>query len=200
MQSTFLVADIFGKTAALTALSQGLDNAEIVDPYDGKMMNFSDEADAYKYFSEHIGLARYVEALSQAVANFATANSSISLGESNVSNNLRLVGFSAGASAIWHFAVSGAAESSMGFTFNGICFYGSQIRNSIEKSPRFPIELIFPREESHFDVDTLIKSLRDKEKTKIEKVDYLHGFMNKCSANFKEEAYAFYLQALKTKP
>jgi len=53
-----LVSDVFGRTPALVKLGEELNTAIIVDPYDGINMDFKNEAEAYSYFMDNVGLEK----------------------------------------------------------------------------------------------------------------------------------------------
>lgn len=176
---TIIITDIFGRTSALEELANAVcENHHIVDPYDGQDMLFQTESDAYEFFSSNIGLEKYTKHLSKLLTNLDSA--------------VNLVGFSIGASAIWNLSDSPAYSC----VKNATCFYGSQIRNNRKILPLFPITLIFPQTEEHFSVSELISDLRNTQKTKIRQLPYLHGFMNKLSANFNSQGYKSELQTL----
>lgn len=169
--NTILVTDIFGKTPALIKLAEELNSNIIVDPYDGIIMAFKDEAEAYSYFVEHIGFEKYFSELLSVMIRITTDSI--------------LIGFSIGASEIWKLS-----ENSLIKNINcGICYYGSEIRNYKEVSPLFKVELIFPKKEHHFDVLELKAELSKKRNVKIIQTDYLHGFMNLYSTNYNQSAY-----------
>ena len=109
-----------------------------------------------------------------------------------ISESLRLIGFSVGASAIWQIS----EKEELPEVLNATCFYGSQIRNNINVNSKFPIHLIFPKSEEHFSVSELTKEIRDKEKVGVEQTDFLHGFMNTHSQNYDQLGYNQHLQAL----
>ena len=169
--SIILVADIFGSTPALIKIGESLNASMIVDPYDGNFMDFKDEAEAYAYFMEHVGLEKYLAKLMALIAS--------------IEPNITLIGFSIGASVIWLLS----KQSSVTNVKRGICFYGSQIRHAQEIDPLFEIQLIFPKQEAHFDVSALQSLLSKKEKVKTKQVTYLHGFMNFYSTNYSEVGY-----------
>jgi dienelactone hydrolase len=177
-----IVADIFGKTPGLIKLGEELSVDFIIDPYDGKFVNFDNEAQAYSYFTEHIGLDAYVEKLSQIIKQ--------------CSDDVILIGFSVGAAAIWRLSSSNS-EKIEKIVKHATCFYGSQIRHSTELLPTFDIKLIFPKSEIHFDVNELKLILADKAKVKVLQVDYLHGFMNPYSKNFNQAGYSLHVASLK---
>ena len=184
MTTLFLVADIFGRTRALETLGQQLSVAvpdiRIIDPYQGLDPSFETEARAYAHFMDRVGLASYGSILADALAD---------PGPDTV-----LIGFSVGASALW-------SVSDRPFFRNiqkAFCFYGSQIRQYTGVQPRFDMELIFPEQEPHFDVDELIQTLQAKDRVSCSKAKGLHGFMNELSPHFDPDCYAVFMGYLKT--
>jgi len=176
--SIVLVADVFGKTPALVQLSEALNGAVIVDPYDGKDMGFANEAEAYAYFRAEIGFEVYLAKLKK------------TLGSSQAVTTI--IGFSVGASLVWKLSEAVGRDS----VKRAICFYGSQIRNLTEVVPKIDVELIFPKSEPHFNVSELITRLSKTPKVTATQVDYLHGFMNVYSDNFNKQAYNEQLELL----
>lgn len=174
-----IVSDIFGRTSALEKIAEALPGeVEILDPYDSEHMAFSSEAQAYAHFSSEIGLDAYTDMLSRTIAS---QNSLVSL-----------IGFSVGASAIWRISEKKELKN----ISSAICFYGSQIRNYIDITPKFSIQLIFPSSESHFLVSELIHSLEGKDNIEIRRADYPHGFMNTHSENFYQSGYDQFMKTL----
>ncbi|MEP0355080.1 hypothetical protein [Paraglaciecola sp.] len=166
-----LVSDVFGKTPALIKLSEELNAKVIVDPYNGMNMNFKNEAEAYSYFIEHVGLEEYLSKLLKMTESLESISS--------------LIGFSIGASIIWKLSEKLSVKN----IERGICYYGSQIRNFKDINPSFEVELIFPKKEDHFDVLELQTELSRKQNVKIIKTPYLHGFMNLYSTNYSQKGY-----------
>lgn len=166
-----LVTDVFGKTPALIKLSEELNAKVIVDSYNGMNMSFKNEAEAYSYFMDHVGLEVYLSKL-------------LKISES-ISSISTLIGFSIGASVIWRLS----EKLSVKHVKRGICYYGSQIRNFKEINPLFEVALIFPEKETHFDVLELQSELSKKQKVKTMKTAYLHGFMNFYSINYSRAGY-----------
>ncbi len=105
-----------------------------------------------------------------------------------------LIGFSIGASIVWRLSEK-AMDNSIS---RAICFYGSQIRNFTQIDPRFEIELILPKSETHFDVLELKEMLLQKKNLKIVHSDYFHGFMNIHSDNYNKEAYREQINLLRS--
>ena len=174
------VSDIFGQTSALDALAFDLQTrirhkiqskandagklvdttcrdsichnisctiSHTVDPYAGERFNFADEAEAYQYFSTHSTIEQYANDVSAVLAkldcNLATW----------------VIGFSAGASAVWRLAAS--LEGEQYRNVHAVGFYGGQIRHLTELSPLVPIHLVFPKSEAHFDIDELVETLAE---------------------------------------
>ncbi|WP_299727827.1 hypothetical protein [uncultured Endozoicomonas sp.] len=180
--NTLIVSDIFGRTDALEALAQSLSgHVNILDPYDSVKPGFSSESEAYEAFTQSVGMDRYAALVAKTVSRYTKP--------------LTLIGFSAGASAIWITSDHPAIPSGS----TAICFYGSQIRHWEQINPTIPTHLIFPEHEKHFDVALLMDSLSQKEKVTVEQVPYLHGFMNKQSMQFNHKGYHAFIQQLSHK-
>lgn len=174
------VSDIFGKTQPLVELAALTDKkARIFDPYDTVNMEFTNEQEAYQFFTANVGLEEYDRKLKRHLTQ--------------LNEPTTVVGFSVGASAIWNLSGHQTVDN----VRKGICYYGSQIRNNVSVIPQFPIQLVFPVQEAHFSVSKLISALSTKPHTDIRQVSYLHGFMNKLSANFDEQGYRSELDRLR---
>ncbi|QGY40561.1 dienelactone hydrolase [Pseudodesulfovibrio cashew] len=169
-----LVTEIWGRTPHVERLAAGLGHAanrvSIIDPYGGYDPAFPSEEAAYDTFIGRCGHAAYAERVSEALAE---ADSPVCL-----------VGFSAGAGAVWA-AVCG---DNAGRACGAIGVYGSAIRSMTDLDPKVPIELIFPEIEPHFDVAALVRSLRGKPNVSCRTVPQGHGFMNPLSVNYDEAA------------
>lgn len=178
-----IVSDIFGRTPELIDLASELsgryDQLHIIDPYDGHIIDFDSEQDAYHYFQEHCSIEKLAGLVLEKVA------------ESNV--KLDLVGFSVGASAIWFLSETRYAE----IINTAVCFYGSRIRDILDKVPRFKIRLVFPVFEHHFDVARLTSVISKKTHVECTQTKFMHGFMNKRSENFDEAGYREFLDQMK---
>lgn len=176
---TLIVSDIFGRTEALEKLCIEIGTvSQIIDPYAGRQMTFSDETNAYQYFTTEVGLERYQQILHNALLSYPSTT--------------RLVGFSVGATAIWLHS----AQLNKTAVNHAICFYASQIRHSTNIEPAINLNLIMPKSEPHLSVSGLAEQLRNKAHVTIQHSDYLHGFMNPLSDNFDTDAYHFYLDWL----
>jgi dienelactone hydrolase len=180
----FIVSDIFGRTPALDAICENINNIHtshairIIDPYNGVQHKFKTQDIAYKYFISNVGLEEYASILRKRLAN--------------VQQNTILIGFSVGASVIWE--ISGQKPRNI---LKAFCFYGSQIRNKKDISPMFDVELIFPKSEPGFDVNALGYLLEKKKHVTCKKAKGLHGFMNEVSSNFDQRYYTEFIEYLK---
>lgn len=180
-----VVTDIFGLTDALDSLLESIsshcESIEIVDPYDNCYPNFESEREAYACFTERVGLTRYAEKLESVL-------------QGREESSLVLLGFSVGASAIW--VLSEKLEKYR--NTRGICFYSSQIRNYLDLMPKIEIDMYLAKEEPAYDVDEIMAALSAKESVRCRKTDYLHGFMNGKSKNFRKEGCLSYINAIRS--
>lgn len=174
-----IITDIFGKTKEvekITGLISG--DVTILDPYEGKYMAFSNEDEAYQYFSSQVGLEQYALMLFEKITSEKT--------------QLELIGFSVGASAIWMVS----EHKELNNVSNAVCFYGSQIRHYTALIPTFPTQLIFPIAEKHFDVSKLAETIKEKKNVSVLMADYYHGFMNPYSQHYNHEGFKNYIEHL----
>jgi len=176
--SIIIISDVFGVTPALLEIADKLGVCSIIDPYQGQIMEFKNEADAYSYFIKNVGLDNYLSILLKTI-------------ESN-KHPVTLVGFSVGAAVVWR--LSEIKDDNI--IKQAFCYYGSQIRKFTKIEPCFKINLIFPASEPHFDVLELQSSLSTKKNVTIKKVKYLHGFMNYHSSNYSEHGYKEHIELL----
>ena len=173
-----VATDIWGNTSAINELvsqfSELYDEISIVDPYDEKNIRFDNEQNAYQYFQQYCGLGQLTEKLKQEVVK---------------SNDLvDIVGFSIGSSSAWE--ISG--NSILNNIRKIVCFYGSRIRENIDRSPNVLTKLVFPAFENGFDLEPVIQTIENKQNVEVIRSDYLHGFMNKKSINFSESGYQYF--------
>lgn len=179
---TVVVSDIFGLSEPLIDFcSCACQNFTIVDPYSGVQMHFADEAEAYSHFMSNLGIQAYAEHLAETIKI--------------INGPVNLVGFSVGASAIWQ--ISDILDSEK-VNYVG-CFYGSQIRHQLEKTPNFAVDVFLPNVEKTFDVGLIRDGLADKGQVSVIQTYFGHGFMNKLSQNFELNGYNTYLEIVKRK-
>lgn len=175
-----LVTEIWGRTPHVDLMAETLGRisnvVEVVDPYNGTDQQFANEEEAYSSFITRCGHDEYARRVSHVV--------------SRATEPVFLVGFSAGAGAVWATACEKATPNVQ----SAICFYGSSIRTMLDAVPSVPVEIISPEHEPHFDVQGMLHTLRDKPMTQCHTVPYGHGFMNPLSANYNNEGYTFWLK------
>jgi len=173
------IADIFGRTSELEDLTNSVGGqCEIIDPYDGRLVAFADESEAYTYFMNSVSLNKYCNILMAKLKS--------------VKIPTVLIGFSVGASVLWKISDSLNAER----ITRVICFYGSQIRYHQKISPCVPVELVLPKFEPSFSIDKFAQNMSEKTNVNVYKTNFLHGFMNPLSKNFNNAAYKSYIKMI----
>lgn len=173
-----IATDIFGVGEYIEELYKELievcESIEIISPYSGKKMDFTNEDDAHEFFLKKCGHAYFSNLVAKAI--------------SNTSEQVFLIGFSAGASAIWH-AIGTNIYSTL-VKFYG--FYPSQIRNHLGLSPSCESTIVFPCSEKSFDVSMVAVDISKNPKVECEVTNLYHGFMNPQSKNYRHtEAKTF---------
>ncbi|GLX81524.1 hypothetical protein [Thalassotalea eurytherma] len=163
---TIIASDIFGVTPQLKEFANSISQVHVlVSPYEDQEHCFNNEAIAYQHFNHHVGVETYTEKLMTII--------------SQQQQPIKLIGFSAGASAVWlslsekHLPIKTAW-----------CFYSSQIRHYLTCKPNYPTTIIFPQSEPHFCVDEAINVLKHYNELTLVKELNLHGFMNPLSINY----------------
>lgn len=175
-----IVSDIFGRTPALEDLARAVGSvAEIIGPYDKNPVNFTAEPLAYEYFMIHVGIRAYEQLVAARLAQ--------------IPNIGLLIGFSVGAAAVWGISNTLAPEK----IDRAVCFYGSQVRHTPDIVPQIPMDLVLPRKEPGFDIDTLAGILSGKPTVTVHKTPFLHGFMNRLSPNFNQAGYNVWIERLR---
>ena len=177
MELTLIIApDIYGLTPAVEELAGQLAADQVIplDPYDGKSGWFTDQAKAYAHFTRHVGLAAYA----RSIYNLLMDRPPDQRQGARV-----LLGFSVGASALW------TLSDNHEFSDIRLClgYYGSQIRNHTGIHPHWPMELIFPESEDHFDVNALVATLAGRDNLSLKTEPGRHGFMNPYAPDYDPE-------------
>ncbi|TMN82705.1 MULTISPECIES: hypothetical protein [unclassified Pseudoalteromonas] len=176
-----IVSDIYGKTPALQDFCKALNTKfTLVEPYGGKEQAIESEENNYKNFIKECGHNAYTTMLHKKFDRLISPTVCIA--------------FSAGASAAWRAQL---------LTGNPhlkkvVGFYPSQIRNYLNLKANVPCEFIFPYHETHFDVTAVINELNEKQNVICQPTGYCHGFMNKRSLNYNEQAYQHFYNYLKS--
>lgn len=172
-----IVADIFGITESInqltTRLSPCYSEVTVIDPYKGQKISFRNEESAYRYFQQHCGIDKLTDLLEKEVINSIEPTD--------------IIGFSVGGTSAWE--ISGKDSINIRKV---VSFYGSRIRDKTDISPNYPTSLIFPAKEENFELEPVIKTVENKQNVKIIRTNYLHGFMNRESANFSATGYKYF--------
>ena len=178
-----IATDIFGIGEHIEELYNELrgvcKSMEIISPYSEKKMGFASEEEAYKYFLSKCGHVCFSNLVSKAIQS--------------TSEQVFLIGFSAGASAIWH--AIGTNKYSTLIKFYG--FYPSQIRNHLDLSPSCKSTIVFPSSEKDFHVQAVLEEISKNKKVECEVTNLSHGFMNPQSKNYSPEAEKTFNKRLK---
>jgi dienelactone hydrolase len=165
-----IVTDIFGVTASVLSLANVLmaerAQVEVVDPYDGKEKSFSHEQSAYDAFLANCGHDSYFRKVQNAISSSL--------------EDLVIIGFSAGASAVWRNMESDWQSNILHF----VGFYPGQIRYHLHITPKYPCTIVFPNREEHFDVNDVSGILNEIDNVQCIITDYGHGFMNPLSHQY----------------
>jgi len=170
-----IAPDIFGITPSLTALVKKLSkHAEvaIIDPYHGEVMDFKTEQLAYQEFLDEGGLDSYTEQL-KVILTY-------------IEQPVILLGFSAGASALWRLVDKEFGLQGCHF----IGFYPGKIRHYLDVVPNIATTLLMPNREAHFDIDQVIAQLPNHELLDVSQLPFGHGFMNPKSDGYDARAFA----------
>ncbi len=180
--SYLIISDIFGDSAALRRFADALGKPfQVISPYP-KLIPFIDEADAYQYFMQHVGLQGYAKKIEQQL--------------DNLTSPANVIAFSVGASSMWLLSDTLAKKTCSNIA-QVDCFYSAQIRHHLAIEPQLSLRFIFPIEEMHFDVDSVIQQLGTKANVNVIKTPWRHGFMNALSINFSDTGYKHCLNQLK---
>ncbi|EPR39847.1 dienelactone hydrolase [Desulfovibrio sp. X2] len=186
MNATHLIlaTDIFGQNEYMDILARVLAPApgagRVTDPYEGRRRRFAGRDEAYAAYKAECGPDRYAEVVAAALAG---------LREEDASARPVLLGFSAGAGAVWRAACGPAAQG----VLRAYCYYSVQIRHDADLAPRCPCTLVFPAREEVMDVAAMQQRLAGRPNVTCVSTPYAHGFMNHASPGFDETGYAEHL-------
>lgn len=178
-----ICSDIFGGTDDLQELAgqvvEGQSRYRIIGPYLDETKHFVEEGRAYQAFVKAGGVEAYARGLAGQL--------------DTLSSPTVLIGFSAGAAAIWK--ALGNKHYAQVARFIG--FYPGQIRHYLCLTPGVDTQLYFPNAEAHFDLDDVIKKLTGKKAVSLLKTPYSHGFMNRLSVGYHPRGYQEFILLLK---
>ena len=174
-----VVSDIFGSTKPLNDFAVQLlpfyNEIIVIDPYGGQNIQFSSEEEAYKHFQINCGIKQLTKQLAEEVEKSK--------------DTIDIIGFSVGGTSAWEISDSETSKSIRSI----VCFYSSQIREKTSIAPRFSTTVVFPAFEKSFDLELVIQAVKRNTSVAVIRTNYLHGFMNKKSANYSEAGYEHFL-------
>ncbi|WOV87259.1 dienelactone hydrolase family protein [Sporosarcina oncorhynchi] len=127
---------------------------------------YDEEQLAYRNFMENIGFVEAAKTVKQLAIDIEQSYEKIFV-----------VGYSVGATVAW---LCGNKKMIKGI----IGYYGSRIRDYLDKPPECPTLLFFPKEENSFDVNRLITSI-DAGNIEIYTFERKHGFGDPYSPNYQ---------------
>lgn len=182
MHEILLVTDIFGDSPQLreTLSTIGL-KATIISPY-SEYRIFADESQAYQAFLAAGGLDAYYHNLLQAL-------------KLHRADSLKLmIGFSAGAAALWRFICSEHATST-DKECQAWLYYGGQIRDELSLQPQLNTVIRWSLE-TQFDVWQCHHAMQNKALVDSAVLPYQHGFINPQSKGFIAHAAADFWMTL----
>lgn len=133
---------------------------------DGINFRYEQEAKAYSYFMNEIGLDNALIKLTQILISMRP-----------LYKRIYVLGYSIGATLAWLCSQTNLCDLVIGF-------YGSRIRDNLAIIPQCPTLLFFPTEEQNFDVDCLINKLNRVKNISIKKLNGKHGFADPFSKNY----------------
>lgn len=180
-----IVTDIFGHNHHVdTFISQCNFQFSpiVISPYGEKRLTFESPEQAYACFNQYGGLDAYTLALENMLLTLELPH--------------RLIGFSAGGSAIWRLLNQKRLTT---IIEHATCFYPGQIRHYVDLEPLMDTTLIFPAFEPHFDLKPVIETIEKKQHVDCHKTSLEHGFMNQQLSIFNQQAYLQYCQLIGNK-
>ena len=180
--TTLIAADVFGPTPELQAFAAALDQpTRVIGPSESPAPAAWSEAMAYASFIDGGGIPPYVHRLEQVLSDPAAGIE-------------RVIGFSVGAAALWALLATLRARSIRSATL----FYGSRIRDQLDRVPLCPVQLVFAEHEKSFCPSNLVATLRARGHDAVLDPGSQHGFMNRRSPGFDPARQAKYLEALRS--
>ena len=176
MQQLVLVTDIYGNTPQLRETLANLKlDALVCSPYADEIY-FHQEAAAYEAFNQLGGVQFYANLLKEKLSSIS------------VEKPVLLLGFSAGAAALWHF-ISSEQVNHLHPASSAWLYYGGQIRHALHLQPKLTTKVYWTAE-SHFDVQICHQQMLSKSNVESQILPYSHGFINPQARGFIAHAAA----------
>lgn len=145
--------------------------------YDVMCPNLLDRDEPYNYEQEDMAYMNFVNIGFNRVAENAR---SILRQLRNKYQTLYVIGYSVGATTAW------LCGTEKGLVDAFVAYYGSRIRDYLDKQPQCPSLLLFPSEEMSFNVEELICKLSEKGNVDVRKYDGIHGFADPQNKNYSK--------------
>ncbi|MCX7708721.1 MAG: dienelactone hydrolase family protein [Clostridia bacterium] len=137
-----------------------------------QVFDYADEAQAYSNFKATIGFSSAKSQVMDCLSLYSTKYKKVFI-----------LGFSIGATTAWLL-------SSKSVRCDGIiAYYGSRIRDYVDIDPEIPTLLIFPDEETSFDVKALIPALEVKRNVEVHVLQGRHGFSDPFAKHYCKESH-----------
>lgn len=131
----------------------------------GGTYSYSESRAAYDHFITDIGFERY-EKVGIEISKLGDRYKKI-----------MIFGSSVGATIAWRLTENKSCDGMIGY-------YGSRIRDYLDVNPICPCLLVFPEQEKSFDVQSIIPTLRQKEKVETHVLPGNHGFADPYGSDF----------------
>jgi dienelactone hydrolase len=126
---------------------------------------YSQEEKAYRHFMDRVGFPKAVHQIKK-----------ILLDNQNKYSKRFVIGYSVGATVAWLCSEEEGVDGIVGY-------YGSRIRDYVDRSPKCPALLFFPQEEKSFHVEELISTL-NKKSIDVHRCRGQHGFSDPYSPKY----------------
>ena len=136
---------------------------------EGKVFSYTQEEEAYAYFTKEVGFDAPIEQLSQQL------RVAIEQYEEVV-----LIGFSVGATLAWRLSTLPLHRV--------VCVYGSRIRQYLDIQPSCPTLVLLPYHEKSFNVSNMKHTLKHIHFVQVVQFSGEHGFMDDRNHAFQLES------------
>ena len=173
-----IATDLHGVTDALRQQCESMTHQPILwlSPWDTALNPYPAEKTAHVAFLAQDGFSRYVDKIERTLVQH---------GEKVTD----LLGFSVGATAAWLYASSNSVSPNLSVWL----FYGSRIRDYLDRVPQGRVQTIWAEYEPSFNSMELCELLRARGISAQLVSGAAHGFMNPNSAAYSEQLLHDYL-------
>lgn len=174
-RKVFILHEIYGINDFIKTQAHAYENTNIkvecISLYpENKTFTYEQEQEAYMYFINNVGFDAPLKLLTHKL-----------LEAKKQYDEVMLVGYSVGATLAWRL-------SSLPI-HRVVCVYGSRIRQYLDVIPACPTLVIFPSNESSFNVHEIKETLEQLPAVETKQFIGLHGFMDCYNPNYCHESY-----------